>query len=72
MLADIDNECQGLGCNRTDFIRNAVQEKLDGKVQGQEEKPIPEAKVIKMSDDDGKTWYDVTDNSDKPIHEVEI
>ena len=37
MLADIDNECEGLGCNRTDFIREAVKEKLDGKVQDQEE-----------------------------------
>ena len=37
MLADIDNECKGLGCNRTDFIREAVKEKLDGKAQDQEE-----------------------------------
>ena len=37
MLADIDNECEGLGCNRTDFIREAVQEKLDGETQDQEE-----------------------------------
>jgi len=37
MLADIDNECEGLGCNRTDFIREAVQEKLDGETHDQEE-----------------------------------
>lgn len=36
MLADIDNECEGLGCNRTDFIREAVQDKLEGKRQDQE------------------------------------
>lgn len=28
MLADIDNECEGLGCNRTDWIKEAVQEVL--------------------------------------------
>jgi len=37
MLAEIDNECEGLGCNRTDFIRDAVQKKLEGKSQDQEE-----------------------------------
>ena len=36
MLADIDNECEGLGCNRTDFIRDAVKDKLEGKRQDQE------------------------------------
>ena len=43
MLAEIDNECEGIGCNRTDFIRDAVQEKLEGKSQDQEENiPRPE------------------------------
>ena len=36
MLADIDNECEGLGCNRTDFIREAVKDKLEAKRQDQE------------------------------------
>ncbi len=54
MLADIDNECEGLGCNRTDFIREAVKEKLDGKRQDQEiiedtkpqETPKPKIELI--------------------------
>ena len=33
MLEDVDNECEGLGCNRTDFITQAVQEKLEGKTE---------------------------------------
>ena len=47
MLADIDNECEGLGCNRTDFIKEAVQDKLDGKSQDQEviEDTKPEPKI---------------------------
>lgn len=36
LLEDIDNECEGLGCNRTDFVIEAVQEKLEGKIQEQE------------------------------------
>jgi len=37
MLSDIDEECNGLGCNRTDFVIEAVQEKLQGKTEDQEE-----------------------------------
>ena len=48
MLADIDNECEGLGCNRTDFIKEAVQEKLYGKAQEQEEPKKPQ--LIKVED----------------------
>ena len=57
MLADLDQECEGLGCNRTDFITDAVQEKLEGKSEAQstkqdnkepneEPKDTPKAKVV--------------------------
>ena len=36
LLLDIDEECNGLGCNRTDFVIEAVQEKLEGKTEDQE------------------------------------
>ena len=29
-LKEIDEKCEGLGCNRNDFIKNAVNEKLVG------------------------------------------
>ncbi len=45
MLEDVDNECQGLGCNRTDFVTEAVQEKLDGKSKQQEPKPKEPQKI---------------------------
>ena len=38
MLEDMDNECEGLGCNRTDFVIEAVQEKLEGKIEEPEPK----------------------------------
>jgi len=41
LITDMDNECEGLGCNRTDFIINAVEEKL------QESTNEPEGQVIK-------------------------
>ena len=41
LLEDIDNECEGLGCNRTDFVIEAVQEKLEGKNEEPKEEPKP-------------------------------
>jgi len=69
MLEDVDNQCAGLGCNRTDFIIQAVQEKLEGKTEEpkdiQETKPSAEGIITRVSYDDGKTWHDV-----KPIPEL--
>ena len=69
MLEDVDNECEDLGCNRTDFIIQAVQEKLDGTTEEpkdiQETKPVARGIINKVSYDNGKTWHDV-----KPILEL--
>ena len=63
MLADIDGECEGLGCNRTDFIIDAVQEKLQGKAENQntkqdneepKEEPKEKQKVVINLDDTPK------------------
>ncbi len=69
MLEDIDNECEGLGCNRTEFVIQAVQEKLEGKTEPkdiQEPKRVAKGIIKKISYDDGKTWINV-----KPILELE-
>jgi len=98
MLEQIDEKCQEDGCNRNDWIKNALDNQLEleldkGESQDQEpqtgtlrekksepqkitiyvspkeeeglrngtweikQKPV-EAKVIRISNDDGKTWYD--------------
>jgi len=44
MLEDVDNECEGLGCNRTDFIIEAVQEKLQGRIEDPQPKEEPKPK----------------------------
>ena len=36
MLESVDNHCEGLGCSRTDFVIEAVQEKLEGKTEESE------------------------------------
>ena len=85
-LDEIDTECEGLGCNRTDFIKEAIDTKLEGeKPQDQEIKndtktdnsspksseETPKGIITKISNDDGKTWTKVN-NSDKPRQKVVI
>ena len=74
MLESVDSHCEGLGCSRTDFIVEAVQEKLEGKTGNleinyediePENKPVVKGIVTRVSYDDGKTWHDV-----KPIPEL--
>jgi len=73
MLEDVDNECEGIGCNRTDFIIQAVQEKLEGKTENLEinyddlepENKRTEGIIKRVSYDGGKTWFNV-----KPIPEM--
>ena len=73
MLEDVDNECEGLGCNRTDFITQAVQEKLERKTENleinyedleSENKPV-KGIIRRVSYDNGRTWHDV-----KPVLEL--
>jgi len=56
MLEDIDNECEGLGCNRTDFVIEALEDKLEGKRQGQEviEDTKPQEITAKLIDEGSK------------------
>ena len=53
VLQEIDSRCNTEYC-RSDFIKNAISEALK-----YEKKPTPEAKITRISYDDGKTWIDV-------------
>jgi len=54
LIQRIDDRCNTDGCCRNDFVKNAINDALNPK-----DEPIPELKVIKISNDDGKTWIDV-------------
>lgn len=59
MLEEIDEQCNGLGCNRTDFVIEAIQEKLQGKIEDQTtkqdtEEPKEKPKVVINLDDTPK------------------
>jgi len=52
VLQEIDSRCNTEYC-RSDFIKNAINNALNPK-----DEIIPEIKVTKISNDDGKTWID--------------
>ena len=51
LIQRIDEKCVTDGCCRNDFVKNAITNALNPK-----EEIIPEIKVTKISNDDGKTW----------------
>ena len=53
VLQEIDSRCNTDYC-RSDFIKNAISEALKP-----EKKPVSEAKITRISYDDGKTWIDL-------------
>ena len=54
LIQRIDDRCNTDGCCRNDFVKNAINDALNPK-----DEIIPEIKVTKISNDDGKTWIDV-------------
>ena len=71
MLEDIDNECEGLGCNRTDFVIEAVQEKLEGKIQEQESKQETKQKLEEIKEPHKIIIEDVKEEPKIIIKEVQ-
>ena len=80
MLESVDNHCEGLGCSRTDFVIEAVQEKLEGKTEDaidiQETKSeikiedVSELKNPTVETTNVKIIQESIDNSKKPIIEM--
>jgi len=54
LIQRIDDRCNTDECCRNDFVKNAINDALNPKNE-----IIPEIKVTKISNDDGKTWIDV-------------
>ena len=53
LIQRIDEKCVTDGCCRNDFVKKAIEDRLVS------QKPIAEAKNIRVSYDDGKTWVDL-------------
>jgi len=68
--------CNDDGQCASEWLRDVIKDHInafdDYKSSKEESKPVAQGKITKVSYDDGKTWNDVSDNSDKPVWEVEI
>ena len=78
---ELRERCNKIGCSINDFLEASIGFFLDGHSDfdfGDEEdqefevtaneknKEIPVAKATRISDDDGKTWIDLTKKEEKP------
>lgn len=52
---DIDSICDDIGCTRNDWIKEAIDEKLEGK-KSQDQEPKPEPKIFDCRD--GNLYHD--------------
>ena len=60
LINEIDKVCEKQGCNRNDWVKNALENQLELE-STVKDKDAPElkARITKVSYDDGKTWDDV-------------
>jgi metal-responsive CopG/Arc/MetJ family transcriptional regulator len=54
VLQEIDSKCNTESCCRSDFIKNAISKTLQT-----ENESISEAKITKISNDNGETWINL-------------
>jgi len=77
MFEEIDNFCDDIGCTRNDWIKDTLKDKLRNQLDEntqepeikvediEEDEPVKEAIIKRVSYDNGKTWFNV-----KPIPEL--
>ena len=63
LINEIDQVCVKQGCNRNDWVKNALENQLELESTENEDKSLVKGTITKISYDDGKTWHD--------IHEIE-
>jgi len=53
LIQRIDEKCVTYGYCRNDFVKKAIEDRLES------QKPVAEVQNIRVSYDDGKTWVDL-------------
>ena len=71
MINEIDEVCEKQGCNRNDWVKNALENQLEleSTIKDKEE-PVPKARITKISYDDGKTWVDIPELENVKVVEI--
>ena len=70
LINEIDKVCEKQGCNRNDWVKNALENQLKLESTENEEKPRAQAAVVKVSYDDGKTWEDIPELKNAKVVEI--
>ncbi len=70
LINEIDEVCGKQGCNRNDWVKNALEKQLELESTENEEKPRAQGTIIKVSYDDGKTWLDVAEVENPKVVEI--
>jgi len=62
LINEIDEVCEKQGCNRNDWVKNALENQLELESASEnEDKSLVKGTITKVSYDDGKTWADVAE-----------
>ena len=71
LINEIDEICGKQGCNRNDWVKNALENQLELESATENEgRPPSKGIITKISHDDGKTWEDVRELENVKVVEI--
>ena len=70
LINEIDEMCGKQGCNRNDWVKNALENQLELESTENEDKSLVKGTITKISYDDGKTWADVHEIENPRVVEI--
>ena len=71
LINEIDQVCEKQGCNRNDWVKNALENQLElESTTENEDKSLVKGTITKVSYDDGKTWVDVAELENAKVVEI--
>ncbi len=70
LINEIDKVCEKQGCNRNDWVKNALENQLELESIENEDKSRVKGTITKVSYDDGKTWVDVAEIENAKVVEI--
>jgi len=71
LINEIDKVCEKQGCNRNDWVKNALENQLElVSTVKDKEKSASKIRITKISHDDGKTWDDIPELENVKVVEI--
>ena len=70
LINEIDEVCGKQGCNRNDWVKNALVNQLELESTENEDKSLVKGTITKVSYDDGRTWEDIRELENPKVVEI--